>query len=66
LDCDILGSLNRDRQIYSVAGSALDGTLRKLRFQLRVSKQSFGKVRSQAEPGNECDWPCGPKMTPSN
>ena len=38
---------------YFVPGSAWDETFRKLRFQLRASKQSFGGVRSQAEPGNE-------------
>ena len=37
----------RDR--YSVPGSAWDETFQKLSLQLRVSKQSFGRVRSQAE-----------------
>ena len=37
----------------SVPGSAWDGTFRKLCFRLRASKQSFGGVRSLAEPENE-------------
>ena len=44
--------------IDSVPGSAWAGIFRKLCFLLRVSKRSFGKVRSQAEPGNECES-CG-------
>ena len=41
------------RLVGNTEGSAWDGTLRKLRFQLRESKQSFGGVCSQAEPENE-------------
>jgi len=40
-------------QFLSVPGSAWDEKFRKLGFQLRVSKQSFGKVCFQAESGNE-------------
>jgi hypothetical protein len=41
-------------ELDSVPGSTWAGTFRKLRFQLHASKQSFGKTRSQAEPGDEC------------
>ena len=49
----------RGSVMNSVPGSAWDGTFQKLCFQLRVSKQSFGGARSQAEPGNE--WALSPQ-----